>query len=54
MFADSHTSPTDSTVRCVVAATFFANVIAFIVSDERGDGVLFVERSSELILQALG
>ncbi len=29
-------------------------IIAFIVSDERGDGVLFVERSSELISVALG
>ena len=27
---------------------------ALVFSDERGDGVLFVERSSELILCALG
>ena len=28
--------------------------IVLVVYDERGDGVLFVERSSELILRALG
>ena len=30
----------------------FCVTAALIVSDERGDGVLFVERSSELILMA--
>ena len=54
MFADSRTNPTKFQVGAWRQLQYLRNMPVLVVSDERGDGVLFVERSSELILHALG